>query len=403
MAIRDFYSDVDLKANQLFNSRLHNIGTAARIILGGTLSTSDKGYMVYDTDLFSPYFWDGTQWNAASGIAPNLQEVTDIGAITTNPTWFQHNEYPSPLGAVNIGKLNTDPTKPAMIIASNNDDQYTIQFGDKTAESPYLVFQDVVTRNDFYYFFTNRTDNRWTGSNINYNSFQLGAVEGGLVADLTNENTFLLLSNVDNDSTLVLGVLKADKLTGVGDSDRVVTSYLPNVDGVLALSVNGNFADDNGDITIDVSGYVPYTGATADVDLGTYTFSATTITGNSVESNSFSTISGKLAIGDGYISMWDSTSAVTIGGLAQSLTDTLVQIGQDNQPYFKQIDSDGNVYVIRGRNTDQSSQSYSLALPNTSGTLALSVNGNYADSAGNITITAGGSVGFEQNFMLMGA
>jgi len=91
MAIRDFYSDVDLKANQLFNSRLHNITTAARIILGGTLSTSDKGYMVYDTDLSSPYFWDGTQWLAAGGgggavwgsITGTLTAQTDLTAYLT--------------------------------------------------------------------------------------------------------------------------------------------------------------------------------------------------------------------------------------------------------------------------------------------------------------------------------
>jgi hypothetical protein len=65
MAIRDFYSDVDLKANQLFNSRLHNITTADKIALGLTLTIASKGYQVYDTDLLKPYLWDGVQWVAA--------------------------------------------------------------------------------------------------------------------------------------------------------------------------------------------------------------------------------------------------------------------------------------------------------------------------------------------------
>ena len=65
MAIRDFYSDVDLKANQLFNSRLHNITTAARIALGLGLTIADKGYQVFDTDTESAYYWNGITWVAA--------------------------------------------------------------------------------------------------------------------------------------------------------------------------------------------------------------------------------------------------------------------------------------------------------------------------------------------------
>jgi len=67
MAIRDFYSDIDLKANQLFNSRLHNITTAGKTALGLTLTIASKGYQVYDTDLLKPYTWDGVQWVAAGG------------------------------------------------------------------------------------------------------------------------------------------------------------------------------------------------------------------------------------------------------------------------------------------------------------------------------------------------
>ena len=63
----EYYHDIDLNARQLLNSRLHNISTGARIILGGTLGMGDAGYQVYDVDLSSPFFWDGVQWNAAGG------------------------------------------------------------------------------------------------------------------------------------------------------------------------------------------------------------------------------------------------------------------------------------------------------------------------------------------------
>ena len=65
--LKEYYHDVDLKANQLFNSRLHNITTANRTTLGTTLGVGDKGYQVYDIDLLTPYFWDGTAWQAAGG------------------------------------------------------------------------------------------------------------------------------------------------------------------------------------------------------------------------------------------------------------------------------------------------------------------------------------------------
>lgn len=67
-----FYQDINLVGNQLLNSRLQNITTAARIILGATLGLSDKGYQVFDTDLSSPYYWDGTAWVTSASPLPIL-------------------------------------------------------------------------------------------------------------------------------------------------------------------------------------------------------------------------------------------------------------------------------------------------------------------------------------------
>jgi hypothetical protein len=77
----DYYHDIDLHANQLLNSRLHNISTAARTALGLTLNVASKGYQVYDTDLLTPYFWDGTQWVAAGGT------LTGSGTVNYIPKW----------------------------------------------------------------------------------------------------------------------------------------------------------------------------------------------------------------------------------------------------------------------------------------------------------------------------
>jgi hypothetical protein len=96
-----YYRNIDLTANQLLNSRLHNISTTDRVALGTTLSSISKGYMVYDTDLFSPYFWDGTAWKSAGGgtwgsITGTLTAQTDLTAylasnyypLSTNPASY---------------------------------------------------------------------------------------------------------------------------------------------------------------------------------------------------------------------------------------------------------------------------------------------------------------------------
>jgi len=119
--IKEYYHDIDMNANQLFNSRLHNISTAARVILGSTLSTTDKGYMVYDTDLFSPYFWDGTQWLAAGGGGGTWGSITGIVTDQTDLiNYLDLNYYPyssNPAGYL-ISFTEIDPIFNAWLLAT---------------------------------------------------------------------------------------------------------------------------------------------------------------------------------------------------------------------------------------------------------------------------------------------
>ena len=64
---KEYYHSINLLANELLNGRLHNISSSSRIALGLTLTSASKGYMVYDTDVKIPYFWDGTSWLSAGG------------------------------------------------------------------------------------------------------------------------------------------------------------------------------------------------------------------------------------------------------------------------------------------------------------------------------------------------
>lgn len=81
----DYYHDIDLHANQLLNSRLHNISTIDRTALGLTLTIASKGYQVYDTNLLTPYTWDGVQWVAAGGgggaTTANITADLQVGGI----------------------------------------------------------------------------------------------------------------------------------------------------------------------------------------------------------------------------------------------------------------------------------------------------------------------------------
>jgi hypothetical protein len=71
--IKQYYHDISLNKNQLLFSRLHNVTTAQRIAIGATLTSSDKGFIVYDTDLSSSYEWDGTVWVISTA------SVTSVG------------------------------------------------------------------------------------------------------------------------------------------------------------------------------------------------------------------------------------------------------------------------------------------------------------------------------------
>jgi hypothetical protein len=123
MPLKKYLHDVDLVANQLLNSRLHNVTTAQRTALGATLGISDIGYQVYDTTLLTPYFWTGSTWN--SGIAPSLTWGSISGTLTAQTDLINYlvaNYYPrltNPAGYL-TSFTETDPTVPAAVKAITN-------------------------------------------------------------------------------------------------------------------------------------------------------------------------------------------------------------------------------------------------------------------------------------------
>jgi hypothetical protein len=67
---RGKYSSIDgQKVSELLNFRAHNVTTAQRTTLAGTLSSTNKGLSVWDTDLSKPYWWDGSAFQTPAAVA----------------------------------------------------------------------------------------------------------------------------------------------------------------------------------------------------------------------------------------------------------------------------------------------------------------------------------------------
>lgn len=84
MAVKEFYHDIDLvKLSELKNFRVHNVTTAQRTTLAGTLSTTHKGLSVWDTDLSSLWIWNGSAFISPGSVSGAM---TFKGAVAFGAT-----------------------------------------------------------------------------------------------------------------------------------------------------------------------------------------------------------------------------------------------------------------------------------------------------------------------------
>jgi hypothetical protein len=88
MATKQYFHDIDLQSvSQLTNARIHNITTANRTTLAGTLNTNHIGLVVFDTDLLQQFYWSGSAF--IPGVASVVGAMIYRGAysnLTTLPT-----------------------------------------------------------------------------------------------------------------------------------------------------------------------------------------------------------------------------------------------------------------------------------------------------------------------------
>lgn len=68
MYSKEYLHNIDLlKVGEIRNGRIHNISSLERTTLGASLSSENKGLLVFDTDLNQLFYWTGSLWNASVG------------------------------------------------------------------------------------------------------------------------------------------------------------------------------------------------------------------------------------------------------------------------------------------------------------------------------------------------
>ena len=101
---KKYYHNLDVDSNKVINPLLNPLTTAQRTAVGGLLTPLEQGYVCYDTNLNQQFFWDGVSWITTMGtttwgsITGTITDQTDlINYLTANylkPTDASSLYYP---------------------------------------------------------------------------------------------------------------------------------------------------------------------------------------------------------------------------------------------------------------------------------------------------------------------
>jgi hypothetical protein len=212
--------------------------------------------------------------------------------------------------------------------------------------------------------------NRW-------NLYMDGTAANYLAGVLNIGTTTLSGYNLDvNGTTRVSGVLTLSSTI----SNGTYTYTLPSATGTLALTSN-------------LSTYVPYTGATGDVTLNSYTLSAaqvksSTSAGLSVNANSGTQVANFGAGGGANITFYGGLSGTSASFSSSVTASSLIKSGGTSSQFLK---ADGSVDSSTYLTTSSASSTY---LPLAGGTLTGALSGTSATFSGGVTSNATTSVSF---------
>jgi hypothetical protein len=269
------------------------------------------------------------QLSATIGTGADLQGVTDNGATTTNPiaiggltiTGLATGVLKSdsgviasvPFGAANgVATLGGDGKVPSNQLPSYVDDVVEV--------ANFAALPAIGETGKIYITLDNNKVYRWTGSTyveIAANNAVWGAITGTLSNQTDLQNA---LNAKQNTITLTT--------TGTSGASTLVGSTLniPNY-------------------STDLSGYVPYTGATANVNLGTYTLlaaqiKATSSAGLSINANSGTQIADLGAGGGANMTLFGGLIGTSASFSSSVTGNTIVKSGGTSSQFLK---ADGSV------------------------------------------------------------
>jgi len=286
-------------------------------------------------------------------INDNLVPVTGTGAPTNNAVYIGQLYVDTSTGdiyyAVTTGSGPADwvlfsslfsvPTLQQVLTAGNTATNQTITMN---GSAGYQVFISGSGTNSYV-----RATGILGGDNIS-------SVISSSGINIDNNTTGLTFEILPNGSTIYNnGTDQLEIVANPANYNNNIITY-PSGTGYFALSVNGNTADATGDITL-----TPIVPSLDDV----------TSVGNNTANQIFTGNVIATDVGGG--------SGVFFGNYDSNFSNILLGFTDSSTGYNSKFEADVTLSANR-----------TYTLPNNSGTLALSVNGNYADSTGNITVSA---------------
>jgi hypothetical protein len=232
---KKYYHNLDLDSNEIKAGRIYNLTTTQRNAL--SLTTTDKGYLVYDITLLSLFVWNGTAWVSAGG-AQNLQQVTTTGNTTTNNIILNSTtgEYPN-------NGVSQNTITDSNISINYSSTTFPINY------TSYLGGNGVLELTSDVNGIGGTTDISSGGltmiatDSLNTSELALSAL------DSNDGSAFLQLYNVSGK----YGILKVANLTNID-----ITLQFPNeITGsyTIPTNVNGTYADSTGKITLATAGF----------------------------------------------------------------------------------------------------------------------------------------------------
>jgi hypothetical protein len=394
---KKYYHNLNLDSNEIKAGRIYNLTTTQRNAL--SLTTTDKGYLVYDITLLSLFVWNGTAWTSAGGGSQNLQQVTDIGNTTTNDIVLDSTsgEYPNNYisqntvtdSSVNINYSNiinniiTNLQPNLLQLTSSYAYNYTN--ASLTSDALYLQSQD-----------SNNINNRgnvFLGSSDNVGSAYLG------LNNKLNKTGYLKVSDLTNTNVILEFPNKA-----TGTYTIATTADIPQNPSLQDVVNTGNGISNYGGSGI---ASIQSTNFTNDRTLYLNNDTNPTIKiVDNLDSNHYTTIDIDTLNLNGASYNWQD---IIVQSIYVALPFTTDHLTATNNPYL--IDDVvwylGNVYRCIANND-------SILPTNTSYWALIGVGYpliqqpvDWNSTSGNNQIlnkpTISVSVGFEQNFLLMGA